>query len=100
MSLNYPGDWKFEGIGFGVPPTAVEEFFGLLLEIGGTSKDAIENFKSAFGNTGSSSSLDWAITDLSGAMTARASNAAAFVDSLWSCIEYAEATGLKVPPAR
>lgn len=100
MSLNYPGEWKFEGIGFGVPPNAVEEFFQLLIEIGGTSKDAIENFKSAFGNTGSSSSLGWAVTDLSSAMTAYAANAAAFVDSLWSCIEYAESAELKVPPVR
>ena len=100
MGLEYPGEWKFEGVGFGVPPNAAEEFFNLLLEIGGSSKGAIESFKSAFGSSGSSSSLDWAVTDLSGAMTARATNAAAFVDSVWSSIESAKELGLKVPSAK
>lgn len=100
MGLEYPGEWKFEGIGFGVPPSAVEEFFSLLLEIGGNSKEAVEEFKAAFGSSGSSSSLDWAITDLSGAMTGRASNAAAFVDSVWSSIESAKELALKVPSVK
>jgi hypothetical protein len=91
LALEYPGEWKFEGVGFGIPPDATGEFLNLILEIAGESKDAVEDFKSAFGSTSSSSDFGWAVTDLSNVVNSRASNAAVFVDSLWSGIEYAKA---------
>ena len=100
MALEYPGEWKFEGVGFGVPPEAVREVFELVLEISGDSKSAVEDFKSAFGSVSSSSSFDWAVSDLDSAIKSRASNAATFVDGLWSGIESAKSEGLKVPSAR
>jgi len=90
VALEYPGEWKFEGVGFGVPPAAVREVFELVLEISGESKSAVEDFKSAFGSVSSSSSFDWAVSDLDSAIKSRASNAATFVDGLWSGIESAK----------
>lgn len=100
MALDYPGAWKFEGIGVGIPKNAEHEFRDLVLEISGSSKDAIEDFKRAFGGTSTSSSLDWAVSDLMSLISERALNAAVFVDSLWSGIEAAGADGLKVPSAK
>jgi hypothetical protein len=97
MALDYPGEWKFEGVGFGIPPEAVGEFFNLMTDIAGESQAAIEEFKFAFGSTSSSSSFSWAVSDLSSAVDSRASNAAVFVESVWSGIESATARGLKVP---
>lgn len=100
MSLDYPSEWKFEGVGFGVPPDAAGEFYELMLQIAGESRDGVEGFKYAFGNTSPSSDFDWAVTDLRRAVNSRTSNAAEFVESLWSGIESAKASGLKVPSAR
>lgn len=97
MALKYPGDWKFSGVGFEVPPAAVAEFAGLLKMIADGSKDRIESFKAAFGRNHRSSSLDYAVFDLKEAMEARASNAATFVDALWTCIEHAAGQGLVTP---
>lgn len=100
MALEYPGEWKFEGVGFGVPPEGVRDFIKLMLDVAGDSKDALEDFKSAFGRTDSSSDFGFAVTDLRTAVNSRASNAAVFVESLWSGIESAAASGLKVPSAK
>jgi len=97
MSLDYPGEWKFEGVGFGIPPDAVAEFFDLMKQIAGDSQDAVEGFKHAFGSSSSSSSLSWAIGDLGSVIDTRASNAALFIESLWSGIESAARRGLRVP---
>ena len=87
MGLNYPGEWKFEGIGFGVPSHAVNDFFGLIVDIAGGSQDIIETFKSTFGLAGASSSYTWSEGDLQEAMSDRSENAAVFVDSFWKGVE-------------
>lgn len=97
MALDYPGEWKFEGIGFGMPQEAVREFFSLMTSIAGDSKDTIEDFKHAFGSTSSSSSLGWAIQDLSYIVDESSSNAAVFIENLWSGIESAAAQDVRVP---
>jgi hypothetical protein len=97
MALEYPDAWKFEGVGFGVPPNAVSDFISLMTDIADGSQDAVEDFKSAFGGVSSSSSFDWAVNDLHSLVNSRSSNAATFIENLWSGIEYAKAGGLKVP---
>jgi hypothetical protein len=98
VGLDYPGEWKFEGIGVHIPNPAVNEFRELIVSIAEGSKGVIEDFKSAFGGTSFSTSFDWAVADLDNLLSARASNAVDFLDRLWSGIESAEREGLKVPP--
>lgn len=97
MGLQYPGEWKFEGVGFPMPQGAVSTFLELLLSVGDQSQDVLEDFKVAFGGSGRSSAYSWAVSDLSTLVTSRADNAATFVDSLWKCIEKAEARRLPLP---
>ena len=40
LALDYPGEWKFEGTGFGIPPAAVDAFFNLIQQIAGDSREA------------------------------------------------------------
>ena len=100
MSLNYPGDWKFDGVGFGVPWPAVDEFVELIEKISAGTQDGIEIFKSAFGNQRTSSSYGFAIGDLKEQLVSRAANAAEFVDNLWSGIEQAKEQKLQTPSAK
>jgi hypothetical protein len=97
MALRYPGEWKFDGVGFGVPPDAVDDFARLLLKTAGNSKDLIERFKRSFGRMQTSSSWEWAVQDLESGMRDQAENAAAFVDAVWECIEAAKESGVTVP---
>lgn len=90
MGLEFPGDWKFDGIGETVPVQAVSKFHDLVLLIASGSSDRweiIETFKAAFGRAGRSSNESWAESDLHGAMRDCADNAAVFVDALWSGIQ-------------
>ena len=97
MGLKYPGNWKFDGVGFGIPPPAVNEFIELIVKIADGSKLVIEDFKVVFGDSGSSSSYSWAVNDLLTIAESESSNAAVFVDNLWKGIEAAESQGLSVP---
>lgn len=100
MGLNYPGDWKFEGIGFPMPPSAVSAFWGLLTTAADRSKSLIETFKVNFGGGGDSTSYDWAVTDLERVMDNCKDNAAQFVDSVWKCIEAVSKAQLPAPSER
>jgi hypothetical protein len=97
LGLKYPGEWKFEGVGFGIPDRAVGDFIELITDIADGSQSVVEDFKSAFGWTGYSSSYDWAVSDMIRALESKSSNAAAFVDNLWKGIEAAKADDLQVP---
>lgn len=97
MALNYPGDWKFDGIGFGIPDQAISDFHDLIINIASGSKAIIEQFKHAFGGVGLSSSYDWATSDMRRQLEEKASNAAVFVDCLWGAIDAARSQNLKVP---
>ena len=79
MYLQYPGEWKFDGVGFEIPLEADAEFFELIKTIArGTTypKRIFESFKTAFGVESPSSDASWAETDLSRAMSDARSNAA------------------------
>src|SRR5688500_1009177 len=100
MGLEYPGEWKFDGVGFGIDWQAVNEFFGLVVNISDDSQDSIETFKSAFGDQRTSTKYSFALGDLRRQMDSRAPNAALFVDNLWSGIETAREQKLKVPSVK
>jgi serine/threonine protein kinase len=103
MALQYPSEWKFEGIGFSISAEAYNKLFTTILKIAsGTAnpQHVIETFKSAFGGSGTSSSHDWAVSDLSGVMTAELNNAAAFVDAYWSAITILKEQSIRVPSAK
>ena len=100
MSLQYPGNWKFEGVGFGVPDPAIEDVLKLIEKIATGEQDILELFKSAFGGKGNSSNYGWAVSDLRYLLGEKSSNAAEFVDCLWSGIEIAESHNVPVPNAK
>ena len=93
MPLEYPGEWKFDGLNERIPGEAISDFHEVILKIASGSSqrwNIIERFKSAFGRSGSSSTESWAESDLYSAMSDYANNAALFVDALWSGIENVE----------
>lgn len=100
LGLKYPGIWKFEGVGFGIPTPAIDEFIELIVKIADGSKTDIEGFKAAFGSSVPSSSYDWAVNDLYTIAERESSNAAVFIDNLWKGIKRAELRGLPVPSHR
>ena len=97
MGLRYPDDWKFEGIGFGVPDPAVEDVLELIEKIATGEKWVLELFKSAFGGGSNSSDYGWAVSDLRDLVYGKSDNAAEFVDCLWNGIEIAKARDVSVP---
>src|ERR1044071_4382204 len=102
MTLNYPAEWKFGGIGVPIPGDAHHELIGIIHRISRGTADAwhvYETFKSAFGVTSSSSSSDWAVTDLISIMDADVRNAATYIDSYWQAITVLKEEGIQVPDA-
>lgn len=102
MPLKYPSKWKFDGFEYEIPVEAHREFLGLVNAIaeGEDSPKAIyEEFKTAYGETSSSSDFGWAESDLSRAMANARKNAARYVASFYSAIEHLETRGVEVPTA-
>jgi serine/threonine protein kinase len=102
MTLNYPAEWKFGGIGFPIPDDAHHELIEIIHLISRGTSDAwhvFETFKSAYGVTSSSSSSDWAVTDLISVMDAGVGNAATYIDSYWQAITILKGEGIQVPDA-
>ncbi len=97
MGLRYPGVLNCEGIGFGITSNAVDEFIDLLVKTADGSKRVIEDFKTIFGGSGSSTDIGFAVYDMSVLMRDKSSNAADFVDNIWKCIENADELGHVVP---
>jgi hypothetical protein len=100
MALQYPSEWKFEGVGFSISDEAYNNLYDLILKVSTGAEEpqwVIEKFKSGFGAIGSSSSFDWAITDLSSVMLGARTNAAAFIDAYWSTMEAIKEYGIAVP---
>jgi serine/threonine protein kinase len=95
--LEYPAEWKFEGVGFPMPRGAVSAFRDMLLSVAEGSHPALEDFKVAFGGSTWSSAYDWAITDLTGLIDSRGDNAALFLDSVWKCLGEATTRNLRIP---
>jgi serine/threonine protein kinase len=103
MPLQYPGEWKFDGIGIAMPAGADRDFFELIGRIAAGHTDAqpiFESFKSAFGVQGYSTSASWAESDLSAAMGRSTDNAALYVAALWEGMEDVKRSGVSVPSAQ
>ena len=82
MPLDFPDNWRFEGIGQEFPGHLVYEVLELLKQLPTEPKDRksyLEACKSAFGVDQPSSSVSWAEADLRRAMEEKRSNAALFV---------------------
>jgi serine/threonine protein kinase len=100
MRLEYPDEWRFDGIGFEVAESTVGEFFSLACDIASQSENeyhVLQVFKSAYGNPGPSSSTSWAQSDLHSSMNARRDNAARFVEAFWMAVERLKEEGIPVP---
>lgn len=100
MGLQYPGNWKFEGVGFGVPDQAIEDVLKLIEKTATGEKYILELFKSAFGGESDSSNYGWAVTDLRHRLDEKSDNAAEFVDCLWSGIETVATHDVPIPSAK
>ncbi len=100
MPLNYPDDWKFEGVGVGISDSAIGKFMELILEIADGSKDVLETFKKSFGDKVLSNSFEFAVHDVERAMRPHTSNAAVFIERFWTGVEAAKTLGAKVPSPR
>jgi len=103
MALRFDGAWRFEppAIGSsqnrGIPDGAIDEFFDVIRKLAKqlerrTQQDVLELFKSSFGETVgtttiSSSSLDWAETDLRRYMAQAAENAPLFIEAFYDACE-------------
>lgn len=97
MSLLYPGQWKFEGSGIGIPMEASSEFYKLVVQIADGKQNVVEEFKRAFGGSGESSAYGWALSDMDDLFEEKLNNAALFIDCFWSGIERASNLGAVVP---
>lgn len=101
MALQFPDDWRFEGIGFEMPLAAHRRFLEVIAMIpaGNDGRKFIyEAVKAAFGNSSTSSSTSWAESDMIDAIAKTKDNAAVFVSSFWDAMEELKAAGLSVPP--
>lgn len=102
MPLTYPPEWKFDSDGVTAPRGLIGDLFDLIKRIATGSTDpkgVVETFKERFGAESSSSSLDWAYSDLSSAMDASAAHGAVFAESLWLAVEDVRADGVAAPTA-
>ena len=100
MPLKYPDEWKFDGFEHEIPVDAHREFLNLVSAIAeGTdrAKGIFEEFKSAFGDTSSSSDAGWAESDLTRAMGNVRVNAARYVAAFYTGIESVRERGIGVP---
>ncbi len=82
--LQLPSEWIYGSPG-ALPDEAVRDFFELAVLISkhGESWAVLEQFKSAFGAHGRSSSESWALSDLRDAMDSSAKNAPGFIAAFW-----------------
>lgn len=80
-----------------MPPAATAEFRELLLKVADGSWSLLEAFKERFGQASRSSSKDWASSDLLDAIVSQSTDAVAFMDSVWKCLEHAVSQSVAVP---
>ncbi len=107
MGLIYPGESKYSTAENSdvVPTDAVDEFFALALQIASSAdlrKSILELFKSHsasfHGKTySSSSSYNWAESDLSSLMQECAERAPTFIDAYWTSVSKTQQTGIPTP---
>ncbi len=87
--LKFPGEWRFTNALGAMPDNAVGQFIALIERIASQASDqqaVFEAFKRRFGWSGSSSTPDWALTDMSQAMRQTDLNTAEFIDAFWSAM--------------
>lgn len=103
MALEYPAEWKFEGVDFEIPTQAHAEFADLISKIASgyqRPQTVFEDFKSAYGMHGGSSDAGWAENDLRGAMASMRKNAAEYIASFWAGCEAVQARRVSVPSVK
>ena len=103
MLLQYPPEWKFDGVGIEISRDALKAFLELVLKTakGNSNRWAIiEEFKAAFGVAGRSSSEGWAENDLITAMESGCSDAVSFIESLWTGVTVVQLMGVPIPSAK
>lgn len=103
MQLKFPADWKYEGFPHEIPNEAHREFsdlIDLLVEGVDRPKAVYEDFKSAFGDSSSSSDASWAQSDMHRVISAAKGNAARYVASYYSGIQAAKERGIEVPSVK
>jgi hypothetical protein len=101
MALQFPSDWRFGESPGEITVDFDSEVFSLILKIAATSSDrmdVLEEFKAAFANASGrpynpSSSERFVEGDLDSAMGNARSNAALYLDGLWTGVEAAAAAG-------
>ncbi|MCP3060973.1 serine/threonine protein kinase [Myxococcus sp. K38C18041901] len=104
MPLKFPSSWRFDATKIipAVPVALINELHALAVDLSDQHSDQqeiVEIFKSHFGNRSGSSNLDWAVSDLRGAMEEKKSNAANFISAYWSALEEIQVKGLETPSA-
>jgi hypothetical protein len=103
MPLKFGGKWRFGSPG-GLDPGARESCFQLINRIAaqGDRKDVLEHFKAYFAGaagtpTSSSSSADWAVSDLKNLMDEASANAPLFIEAFYDACEALRNQDLDVP---
>jgi hypothetical protein len=103
MPLKFVGKWRFGSPG-ALNSGAQESCFQLINRIAvlGNRKDVMEHFKSYFAGavgrpTGSSSSADWAASDLKNLMDEASANAPLFIEAFYDACEALRKEDLDVP---
>jgi hypothetical protein len=102
MGLQYPPEWKFDGVGIEISSPALRDFEKLIQQIvSGTDDphDIFETFKTAFGNPNPSSNASWAESDMHRTLGESTNNAVTFVDSFWQALEILRKQGIPTPSA-
>lgn len=101
--LEFPAEWRFEADGMAMPDGLVEALNQRVIrKVASASSQpyaVVEAMKRRFGSDSSSSSLEWAYSDLRTLMVDFEDNAAMFVEALWLGLEDARTLGAPVPPA-
>lgn len=100
MPLKYPAEWKFDGCPYAISSEANSEFVDIACTIAEGSdnpKRVFEDFKSAYGEGGRSSSESWARHDMTRAMADATENAARYLASFYGGMESAIGRDIAVP---
>jgi serine/threonine protein kinase len=103
MGLQFPSEWRFEGIGFEMPSSAHRRFIEVIGNISpghGGPKAVYETIKGAYGNSSNSSSTSFAESDMHTTMGNAKVNAAMYVASFWDAMLALKEGGLDVPTVK
>jgi Protein kinase domain len=100
FKLEYDKNWNFDWPHGPLSQSAVNEFYKLIDAIASGMSERwgiYETFKSAFGNSSTSSNESWAETDMGSAIRGKQDNAALFVVSFCNALDQLQKNGDPVP---